>query len=136
MLLLSLREECFSPDGESVESVTGVNRHMKSLPGFDPMQGKLLDVECPQQSATTITLTSWIFTIPAIYVRALGLMGKKQCHVVFQSLFFYQTIRRFNSHSKCTVRVLTRFTSLMFQKCEDICGRYCTQRSNNNPFHS
>ena len=136
MLLLSLREECFSPDGESVESVTGVNRHMKSLPGFDPMQGKLVDVEFPPQSATAIILTSSIFTIPAVYVRALGLMGKKQCHVVFQCLFSIKTTLRFNSHANCTVRVLTRFTSLLFQKSEDIWGRYCTQRSNNNPFHS
>ena len=97
---------------------------MKSLPGFDPMQGKLVDVECPQQSATTITLTSWIFTIPAIYVRALGLMGKSNVTWYFSVCFpskpnddliamrivqfeFWQDSRHYCFKSVSTFRVAT-----------------------------
>ena len=60
-----------------------------------------------------------LFTIPAIFACALRSMGYQQCHVVSQRVitveFVYSinTRRRFNSHSKCTVRVSTSFTSLL-----------------------
>ena len=60
-----------------------------------------------------------LFTIPAIFACALGSMGYQQCHVVSQRViaveFVYSINRRrpFNTHSKCTVRVSTSFTSLL-----------------------
>ena len=65
---------------------------------------------------------STLFTIPTIFVGALKSLtsGEKQVKKFAKTsdqlveFVFYKPRGQINSHAKCTVQVLTRFTSLLF----------------------